>query len=190
MSSAIDVRPMTAGRQLSEVRPSDAGPVRRSPVGPKPAPRPPQDQRKPEPRDFIWGEHPIAACTILVYGDRVQKPSRLGNGRANTACSSVPTRDASPAGTEVRPSRGEVAEKSVFVRQRGLGLVFGTTNSCMAVMGGRESVVLENSEGKRSTPSAVAFSKSGERLVEESLLPYASAVELPYPVEPNDQRNL
>ncbi len=46
-----------------------------------------------------------------------------------------------------------------------LGIDLGTTNSCMAVMEGGESVVLENSEGARTTPSIVAFSKTGERLV-------------------------
>src|SRR6266576_2255576 len=46
-----------------------------------------------------------------------------------------------------------------------LGIDLGTTNSCMAVMEGGEPLVLENSEGRRITPSVVAFSKSGERLV-------------------------
>src|SRR3982751_3777 len=46
-----------------------------------------------------------------------------------------------------------------------LGIDLGTTNSCMAVMEGGEPVVLENSEGKRTTPSVVGFSKTGERLV-------------------------
>jgi len=46
-----------------------------------------------------------------------------------------------------------------------LGIDLGTTNSCMAVMDGGEPLVLENSEGARTTPSVVAFSKSGERLV-------------------------
>ena len=46
-----------------------------------------------------------------------------------------------------------------------LGIDLGTTNSCMSVMEGGEPVVLENSEGARTTPSVVAFSKSGERLV-------------------------
>src|SRR4249919_639263 len=46
-----------------------------------------------------------------------------------------------------------------------LGIDLGTTNSCMSVMEGGEPVVLENSEGKRTTPSVVAFSKTGERLV-------------------------
>ncbi|MHB8520899.1 MAG: molecular chaperone DnaK [Limisphaerales bacterium] len=46
-----------------------------------------------------------------------------------------------------------------------LGIDLGTTNSCMAVMEGGEPVVLENSEGKRTTPSVVAFAKGGERIV-------------------------
>ena len=46
-----------------------------------------------------------------------------------------------------------------------LGIDLGTTNSCMAVMENGEPVVLENSEGARTTPSIVAFTKSGERLV-------------------------
>ncbi|HEX8679727.1 MAG TPA: Hsp70 family protein, partial [Chthoniobacterales bacterium] len=46
-----------------------------------------------------------------------------------------------------------------------LGIDLGTTNSCMAVMEGGDAVVLENSEGARTTPSIVAFSKNGERLV-------------------------
>jgi molecular chaperone DnaK len=46
-----------------------------------------------------------------------------------------------------------------------LGIDLGTTNSCMAIMEGSEPSVLENSEGARTTPSIVAFSKTGERLV-------------------------
>ena len=49
-----------------------------------------------------------------------------------------------------------------------LGIDLGTTNSCFAVMEGGEPLVLENSEGKRTTPSVVAFTKSGERLVGEA----------------------
>ncbi|HJM64049.1 MAG: molecular chaperone DnaK [Roseibacillus sp.] len=46
-----------------------------------------------------------------------------------------------------------------------LGIDLGTTNSCMAVMEAGEPIVLENSEGARTTPSVVAFAKGGERLV-------------------------
>ncbi len=46
-----------------------------------------------------------------------------------------------------------------------LGIDLGTTNSCMAVLEGGEPTVIPNSEGGRTTPSVVAFSKSGERLV-------------------------
>src|SRR5947199_2721632 len=49
-----------------------------------------------------------------------------------------------------------------------LGIDLGTTNSCMAVMEGGEPVVLENSEGKRTTPSVVAFTKNEGRLVGEA----------------------
>lgn len=46
-----------------------------------------------------------------------------------------------------------------------LGIDLGTTNSCMAVMEGGEAVVIPNAEGARTTPSVVAFTKNGERLV-------------------------
>jgi molecular chaperone DnaK len=46
-----------------------------------------------------------------------------------------------------------------------IGIDLGTTNSCMSVMEGGESVVIPNSEGARTTPSVVAFAKNGERLV-------------------------
>src|SRR5687767_4149460 len=46
-----------------------------------------------------------------------------------------------------------------------IGIDLGTTNSCVAVMDGKTPKVIENAEGARTTPSMVAFSKDGERLV-------------------------
>ncbi len=48
-----------------------------------------------------------------------------------------------------------------------IGIDLGTTNSCVAVMEGNDPVVIQNSEGARTTPSVVAFTKTGERIVGE-----------------------
>ena len=45
-----------------------------------------------------------------------------------------------------------------------IGTDLGTTNSCVAVMDGKEAKVIENSEGTRTTPSMVAFTESKEKL--------------------------
>ena len=46
-----------------------------------------------------------------------------------------------------------------------IGIDLGTTNSCIAIMDGKEAKVVENAEGARTTPSMVAFADEGERLV-------------------------
>lgn len=54
---------------------------------------------------------------------------------------------------------------SEAVRGSVCGIDLGTTNSCVAVMEGKTPKVLENAEGSRTTPSVVAFTPDGERLV-------------------------
>jgi molecular chaperone DnaK len=52
-----------------------------------------------------------------------------------------------------------------------IGIDLGTTNSCVAIMEGKDVRVIENAEGARTTPSMVAFAKNGERLVGQSAKP-------------------
>lgn len=55
--------------------------------------------------------------------------------------------------------------RSDKVKGHVIGIDLGTTNSCVAIMEGKTAKVLENSEGARTTPSVVAFTSEGERLV-------------------------
>lgn len=69
--------------------------------------------------------------------------------------------------TEARAYRAQnsTTNKKVNIMSKILGIDLGTTNSCMAIMEGGQATVLENSEGARTTPSIVAFTKNGERIV-------------------------
>jgi len=52
-----------------------------------------------------------------------------------------------------------------MAKEKIIGIDLGTTNSCVSIMEGDEAIVIQNSEGGRTTPSVVAFTKDGERLV-------------------------
>src|SRR5216683_1488651 len=83
----------------------------------------------------------------------------LGVGRGAAGLAEI-----SPSGAErTRPACRSKEEASTMGKVIGIDL--GTTNSCVAVMDGKTAKVIENAEGMRTTPSIVAFSDDGERLV-------------------------
>src|SRR6201989_181348 len=67
---------------------------------------------------------------------------------------------------QARSGPGATAEIwEIWSMVKAIGIDLGTTNSCVAVMEGSQAKVIENAEGQRTTPSMVAFTPSGERLV-------------------------
>ena len=72
--------------------------------------------------------------------------------------------------------------RGAFIMSKIIGIDLGTTNSCVAVMEGGEPVVIANSEGARTTPSVVGFTKTGDRLVGH--VSPALKVLLPVPLPP------
>src|SRR5690348_15868545 len=65
-------------------------------------------------------------------------------------------------------ARGACRQQEVAMAKV-IGIDLGTTNSCVAVMEGKTAKVIENSEGMRTTPSMVAFTERGERLVGQAV---------------------
>src|SRR5690606_5744833 len=70
---------------------------------------------------------------------------------------------------QIRTMGGTTAKQTRFQREPAMakiiGIDLGTTNSCVAIMDGGKARVIENSEGDRTTPSVVAYTKDGEVLV-------------------------
>ncbi|KAJ2939901.1 hypothetical protein O0L34_g6605 [Tuta absoluta] len=105
-------------------------------------------------------------CATRVVGRKALECSGLGTDfYTQRNLSSIIKNTAAPTVSLLNRHGIQHRNKSDGVKGAVIGIDLGTTNSCVAVMEGKTPKVVENSEGSRTTPSHVAFTKEGERLV-------------------------